>query len=89
VIAAFLAKIDIRLSEPDMMKMLVAGFAALSLSAAPVGAAAAPARASAPVTDANALAGGEGGGLIIALIILAGTIFAIMSQEDDDDPDSP
>jgi hypothetical protein len=71
-----------------MLKFLVTGLTAFSLAAAPVGAAAAPGRASAPTTDANALAG-ESGGLIVALVILAGTIFAIMSQEDDDDPDSP
>ena len=71
-----------------MKTQLLAGFAAFSLALSPVAAHAAPARAAAPAADASELGGGEGGGLILALIILAGTIFAIVSQEDDG-PDSP
>lgn len=70
-----------------MLKPTMAAFAALSLAAAPV-ANAAPARASAPMEQGNALAGGEGGGLILAIVIVAGIIGAILAQEDDN-PDSP
>jgi hypothetical protein len=63
---------------------------AFSLAAAPIATAnAAPLRASAPISsEASALGGGEGGGLVLAIIIVAGIIGAILDQEDDS-PDSP
>lgn len=74
-----------------MIKHLAASLVALSLTAAPVAANAAPMRAAAPVSPARSnLFGEEGGGLILALIILAGTLYVILEQEDDEEtPDSP
>ena len=72
-----------------MKKLITSAVLALSLVAAPVAAAyAAPLRATAPTTDANNLGGKEGGGLILALLIVAGIIGAILDQENDS-PDSP
>ena len=72
-----------------MKKLITSAVLALSMSAAPVATAfAAPLRASAPTTEANSLGGKEGGGLILALLIVAGIIGAILAQENDS-PDSP
>lgn len=74
-----------------MKKFITGAVLAFSLTAAPIATAyAAPLRASAPTTEASSLFGrDEGGGLILALIIAAGVLAAILSQNNSDLPDSP
>ena len=73
-----------------MKKLVTSILLAFSLTAAPIAVAqAAPVRAAAPISaEASELGGREGGGLILAIIIVAGIIAAILAQEDDS-PDSP
>ena len=73
-----------------MKKLVTSAILAFSLIAAPIAtASAAPSRAAAPISEeASELGGGEGGGLVLAIIILAGIIGAILAQENDS-PDSP
>ena len=74
-----------------MKKLVTSAILAFSLTAAPIATAqAAPFRAAAPMSEDASELGGEreGGGLILAIIILAGIIGAILAQENDS-PDSP
>ena len=74
-----------------MKKLVTSAILGFSLIAAPLATAqAAPLRAAAPMSEGSSELGGgrEGGGLILALIIVAGIIAAILTQENDS-PDSP
>lgn len=76
----------------NLVKKTASALAVLSLLVAPVVAgAAAPVRASAPITDESELRGGRGGGTILLIAVAAGMIYTIyeLISGDDDDDDNP
>lgn len=73
-----------------MKKLFLAGLASLALASAPVAHAAAPARSAAPVHGASEM-GGESSVApwALAILIIAGIVFAISEGDNQDSPDSP
>ncbi len=71
-------------------KKAAVALATASLAIAPVAASAAPARADAVTTENSELKGGNGGGTILLIAVLAGMVYAAYELISGDDlPTSP